>query len=165
MTPWVKRPAEERALLNPGFCACLLWQAAAAYEGASKEPLPFDLAFLVLPMVLHRATRDSLPKVVKSSLAVWLNDNPLAPSRLADRARTISPFTKEAMLFGGVHGLLRFKGTSISANRDMNKGIAADLKDSTNEVKICAKRAEFLGKWFAASGNPGTIMAIMGVRP
>jgi hypothetical protein len=165
VSSWTSRPAEERALLNPGFCACLLWQACAAYEIASKEPLPFDLAFLVLPMVLHRVTRESLPKLVKSSLAVWLDDNPLSRSRVADRAKTLSPFTKDAIIFGGVHGLFSFKGTSISANGDMKKRIATDLKDSTEEVKTCAKRSEFIGKWFATSGKPGTIMAIMGVRP
>src|SRR5262245_51328045 len=101
MSPWINRAPEERALLNPSFCACLLWQAAAGYEATSKQPLPFDLAFLVLPMVLHRATRESLPKLVKSSLAVWLDDNPLARSRVADRATLLSPHTKEAMMFGG----------------------------------------------------------------
>ena len=32
MSQWTSRPAEERALLNPSFCSCLLWQASVGYE-------------------------------------------------------------------------------------------------------------------------------------
>lgn len=165
MTPWMNRPAEERALLNPGFCGCLLWQAAAGYSSAANSPLPFDVAFLVLPTVLHRETRELLPKAVTTSLAVWLQDNPLNRSRIADRARTLVPFTKDAMMFGGAHGLLDLKDGAVAANSDWKKIIAGELKDSSDEVRICAKRAEFVGKWFAKAGSPDTVMAILGVRP
>jgi hypothetical protein len=165
MTDWTRRPAEERALLNASFCSCLLWQASVGYQSAVHAPLPFDISFLVLPMVLHRETRECLPKVTKTSLAVWINDNALARSRIADRARTLAPFTKEALLFGGVYKLIEFKGGAIAANLDWKKRIAADLKDSTDEVRFCAKRAEFLGKWLASSGSSGTVMSILGVRP
>jgi len=163
--PWVNRPAEERALLNPSFCSTLLWQAATGYSGASGSPLPFDVAFLVLPMVLHRETRDSLPKAVTTSLAVWLDENPLARSRIADRAATLVPFTKDALMFGGVHGLLDLTNGMVTAKVDWKKNIAAMLKGSTDEVRACAKRAEFVGKWFTKAGSPGTVMALMGVRP
>jgi hypothetical protein len=165
MSPWISRAPEERALLNPSFCASLLWQAAAGYEVTSQQPLPFDLAFLILPLVLHRVTRESLPKLVKSSVASWLDDNPIARSRVADRARVLSAHTKEALMFGGLYGLLKFKGIDVAANTEMKKHITADLKTSTDEVRACAKRAEFVGKWLATSGNPNTILAMMGVRP
>jgi hypothetical protein len=165
MSQWTSRPAEERALLNPSFCSCLLWQASVGYESATHAPLPFDISFLVLPTVLHRETRESLPKVVRTSLAVWINDNPLARSHIADRARTLVPFTKEAMMYGGLHGLFELKGSAIAANLEWKKRIAADLKDSTDEVRSCAQRAEFVGKWLASSGSSGTVMAILGVRP
>jgi len=165
MIPWMSRPPEEKALLNPSFCSCLLWHAAAEYSITANAPLPFDIAFLVLPMVLHRQTRESLPKAVTTSLAVWLNDNPLSRSHVADRARTLVPFTKDAMMFGGVHGLFELKDGTVVVNSEWKKSIAASLKDSTDEVRICAKRAEFIGKWFAKTGSPSTIMAILGVRP
>ena len=165
MSQWTSRPAEERALLNPSFCSCLLWQASVGYEGPTHAPLPFDISFLVLPTVLHRETRESLPKVVRTSLAVWIDDNPLARSRIADRARTLVPFTKEAMMYGGLHGLFELQGGAIAANLEWRKRIAADLKDSTDEVRSCAKCAEFVGKWLASSGSSSTVMAILGVRP
>ena len=153
MSEWTSRPAEERALLNPSFCSGLLWQASVGYESTVHAPLPFDISFLILPIVLHRETRESLPRTVRTSLAVWIDDNPLARLRVADRARALARFTKEAMMFGGLHGLLELKGSAIAANLDWKKRIDDDLKNSTDEVRACAKRAEFVGKWLASSGS------------
>lgn len=165
MNPWVNRSTEERAILNPSFCSCLLWKAAAGYESSINVPLPFDIAFLVLPLVLHRRTRESLPNTVRTSLAIWLDENPLSRSRVADNARALVPFTKEAILFGGLYGLLDLDSCDIAANSNWKKIIAANLKESTVEVQNCAKRADFIGKWFAKSGSHNTIMAIFGVKP
>ena len=165
MSLWTGRPSEERSLLNPSFCSCLLWQAAEGYKSISQEFLPFELSFLVLPIVLHRVTREALPATIRTSLAVWIDDNPLARSRVADRSRMLVKFTKEAMMFGGLHGLLEFKAGGIIANPQGKKLISADMKDSTDEVRACVKRAEFVGKWLANSGSSGTVMAIFGVRP
>jgi hypothetical protein len=74
-------------------------------------------------------------------------------------------FTKEAMMFGGLHGLLEFKAGGIIANSTGKRLIAAEMKDSTDEVRACVKRAEFVGKWLANSGSSSTVMAIFGVRP
>ena len=68
-------------------------------------------------------------------------------------------------MFGGLYGFLVLKGCDIAANSNWRKIIAADLKESTEEVRICAKRAEFIGKWFAKAGSHNTIMAIFGVKP
>ena len=165
MSQWTSRSPEERALLNPSFCSGLLWQAAVGHANTLHAPLPFDISFLVLPIVLHRETRESLPRVVRTSLAVCIDDNPLARLRVADRARTLARFTKEAMMFGGLYGLFELKGGAIAANLEWKKRIEDDLKDSSDEVRVCAKRAEFVGKWLASSGTPGTVMAILGVRP
>jgi hypothetical protein len=74
-------------------------------------------------------------------------------------------FTKEAMMFGGLHGVLKFQTGAITANPDWKKRIASEMKDSTDEVRSCMKRAEFIGKWLASSGSSSTVMAIFGVRP
>jgi Family of unknown function (DUF6521) len=165
MSSWAIRPAEERSLLNPAFCSCLLWQAASGYESIANKPLPMDVAFLILPVVLHAETRELLPKTVRTSLTVWLNENPLSRSRIADSAQTLLPFTKDALIFGGMHKLIDLKGTEITPNIGWKKRLEADLVSSTDEVRACMKCAEFVGKWFARAGNPNTIMAIIGVRP
>ena len=162
MSQWTSRPperaSEPQLLQLPALASfCRLRErcpCAAAiryfFSRASDRPSPRNASWL--------------PKVVRTSLAAWINDNPLARSHIADRARTLVPFTKEAMMYGGLHGLFVLPGGAIAANLEWTKRIAADLKDSTDEVQFCAKRAEFVGKWLASSGSSGTVMAILGVR-
>jgi len=162
---WTERSSEERGLLNPSFCAILLWNADIGHTGQSGGSLPFETAFLVLPIVLHKETREALPKSLATSLAVWLEMNPLFRSRIADRARMLQPFAKEAMLFGGLHGLLTLDGGAVKGNADWTKRIAKSLSGSSDEVRLCAKRADFIGKWFAKTGAAPVVMALIGVRP
>jgi Family of unknown function (DUF6521) len=165
VTAWTKRSSEERGLLSPSFCALLLWHAARGHSGDAGVALPFETTFLVLPMVLHRETRESMPTAVTTSLAVWLEEHSLARSRIADRSRTLVPFTKEGLSFGGLHGFLLVDNGSVGANLDWKKKVTTSLRTCTDEVRVCAKRAEFVGKWFAKTGSAATVMALIGVRP
>lgn len=165
MKPWEERPVEERALLNPGVCSVLLWSAANSYRKASGLPMRLDLTFIVLPVVLDRVTRDALPATARTSLPVWLRNHPLLPSRVAQRSRTLVPFAKEALLFGGAHGLLEFGEEGIVGSQTWKRRVAVALRESSDEVRLCAKRAEFLGRWFSNAGSADTVMALLGVRP
>ena len=165
MSGWDGRSPEERALLNPAFCSTLIWQAALQFHEADNTPLRFDATFLVLPTILHRQTRESLPRSTATSLAVWLNDNRLAHAHIVKHARTLSPFTKEALIFGGRHRMLLFVEDGVIADRAWEKQVRSNLHSLTNEVAACARRAAFLGRWLAKSGSADTVMALLGVRP
>lgn len=167
MSHWSERTIEEQRLLNPSFCSMLLWFSSFGHAAASAAGLglTFEECFLVLPMVLHRDVRESLPGSVATSLAVWVGNNPLAPATVADRARALIPFTREAIRFGGCYGVLQFQGTTARANPDWRKRMAASRDYSSDEVRICANRAEFIGRWFSRTGDAVTIMSIIGVQP
>jgi hypothetical protein len=161
---WANRSREERALLNPALCAELLWYAARGCV-RDGDGLSFEEAFLVLPFVLHRTTREALPRGTRTSLAVWLDSNPLARGRIATRARLLVPFTKEAIMFGGVHGLLQVQGGRLEAVEAWRLPVNRAIRASSDEVRECAKKSEFIGKWFEATGRASTVMALLGVRP
>ena len=168
MNPWKERNKEEQRLLNPSFCALLLWNAATGFATEKSRYgrlMPLEEAFLVLSMVLHKETRDALPRSPATSLAVWASENPLARATVADRARVLVPFTKEALLFGGLHDLFEFPPHSVAANADWKGKISSILTQTSDEVRFCVKRAAFLGRWFARSGNAETVLSIIGVRP
>jgi len=165
MTLWEQRSREEKCLLNPGFCANLLWHSASGYAAGGHGALSFEESFLVLPFVLHRETREELPRSTRTSLAVWLEENPLARARVANRARLLAPFTKEALTLGGMHGFIRFDGGKVYADEAWTKAVTKVLNSSSDEVRNCAKRAEFVGKWFAETGSAVTVLALIGVRP
>jgi len=165
MTPWRARSIEERNLLNPGFCSTLLWHAVQGYASEQNTPMAIELSFLVLPFVLHRETRESLPRNITTSLPTWLAEYPIVRTRLGERASTLRSFTREALVFGGTHGLLSLSQDGVRANAEMKKRVAAGLKPTSDEVRACAKRAEFLGRWLEKSGGTETVMALLGVRP
>lgn len=165
MTSWSERPSEEKSLLNPAFCTNLLWQAAREYARIGSGALSFEESFLILPIVLHRETREALPHSTRTSLTVWLDQNPLARGRVESRARQLVPFTKEALTFGGIHGLLRLEVGKLHANNTFRSVVDQVLVQSSDEVRDCAKRAGFLGRWFAQTGSAATVFALIGVRP
>ena len=165
MTPWTQRSGEERGLLNPAFCSTLIWHAIVGYGNSNLMTLSFEEAFLILPFVLHRETREKLPRSTRTSLAVWLNENPLTRGKVGSRARLLVPFTKEALTFGGLHGFFRIDAGLLRADVGWKKPVNQMLKTSSDEVRTCAKRAEFVGKWFSESGSMTTVLALIGVRP
>lgn len=126
--------------------------------------MPFAEAFLVLPAVLHAETRQSLPRTITTSLAAWVGENPVSRAIIADRARPLVPFTKEAILFGSLHGALRISGSGFMAEASWAQRITSEAADS-DEVQTCLKRSAFVGRWFARTGDVETVLALLGVQP
>jgi hypothetical protein len=165
MRTWTVRPKEEAYLLNPAFCCTTLAAAIYGYDNAKEEGVPFPLAFMFLPIVLHKPTRDRLPPNTRTSMPAWLQENSDARVLFYERLVSLQPHTKEAVQFGMLvdwivprdGGLL---GTTLSES-DVNRSI---LK-LADEARECVMRARFLGKWFAVAGATHTVMAFWGVRP
>jgi hypothetical protein len=165
MIVWAERPREERTLLNPGFCSNLLWHATRGHASLDGTALALEEAFLILPIVLDRRTREALPRDTRTSLAAWLELEPLVRGRIATRAQLLANFTKEALLFGGVHGFITSANGRIHGGDEWGKAVRKSLRASSDEVRETAKRAEFVGKWFAHAGSVATVLALIGVRP
>jgi len=168
MNAWKGRTHEERNLLNPAFCATLIWHAAkgaSENSNALRASLSFNEAFLILPLVLHQNTRESLPLRVSSSFPVWISANPLIVASLPERAKSLVPYTKEAIAFGSGGGIFRIEGQEIHIVSEHASSIRATMRRTSAEVQQCMKKAEFLGKWFAYTGSQETIFTLLGVRP
>lgn len=161
----MSRAREERALLNPAFCSQMLWHAARGHATRTSGGLAFEESFLVLPFILHAPTRAALPHDTRTSLAVWLSKNPLARGIVADRARLLVPFVREALVFGVMHRLIDLTQGRVEAQPGWANRISAVLADTNNDVRDCARRAEFVGRWFASTGSATTVLALIGVRP
>ena len=52
---------------NPAIGAYLIWQFTLGYQEDGAEEAPIPLAFLVLPMLLHRQTLDEVASTRKAS--------------------------------------------------------------------------------------------------
>lgn len=167
MKPWNERPHEVRHLLNPAFCSVLLWCAAkgaAEYAISPRSGLSIAESFLILPLALHKGTREVLPRTVKSSLPVWVNSEPMIIARLPERAKSLVPHTKEAIAFGGGARLLKLQDNEIIGVSNQRELIKF-LRQASGEIKECLNKSMFLGKWFAHTGTTETIFTLFGVRP
>ncbi len=165
MKTWSLRPIEEAHLLNPAFCCVALTSSVIGYAAIEPPGMPYPLAFTILPIALHKDTREHLPRDLRTSLAVWIQENPEARLEFADRVIAVKPYTREAILFGlhhewlvmGNDGRLRTRWNEASATRFVQR-----LND---EAKECVRRARFIGGWFASVSSAPTVMALWGIRP
>jgi hypothetical protein len=159
---WEARPFEIAYLMNPAFCGEILRRAITRYFETAGESLNYPLSYLVLPIVLHRKTRESIPAKSSEQLHTWLQKYPEARIGFAERARFLVPITNESLAF-----LLQSRAVSI----DKRAGIkmigrrSGPLPTDENEVTDCFKKAEQVGRWFARAGSTANIFTMWGVKP
>ena len=165
MSRWESRPQEEANLLNPPFCALILSLAVEDYAKSIQDGMPFALAFLVLPIVLHKSTRDALPQRTTRALSSWLDEHEDLRATFAERARALSPYVREALLYSFAHDRLRLSDQGHLLLGTKTRGFASYVAAATDEVKACLTKAQFVGRWLTSAGNVPTIFALWGVRP
>lgn len=168
LQPWNQRPHEERFLLNPGFCAFIIWHAAKEaikHPKGKRNSLHYLEVFLLPPLVLHQKTRESLPTNVRSSIPTWVESNPLLVAGLPLRAKQLVPYAKEALLYGTNSGLFQIQGEMILPNADYKSVFNRAKGEMSDEVAECMKKAEFLGRWLMRAGAVETTYALLGMRP
>ena len=165
MLSWDKRPIEIATLLNPSFCCGILAAAAAGYSETDKNGLPLALSFLVLPCVLHRQTREHLPRTIRTSLAVWLQEKPGVKVGFIDRAFSLKPFTREGLLFAVSQEVVNIGSEGKIVTEYTSKNVKDWANRLKNETGECVNKAFFVGKWFSLSGTTETVIALWGVAP
>jgi hypothetical protein len=166
MKPWSNRVIEEANLFNPAFCSVLIVQMSDNFAKKAHRTMPFPLAFLSLPIVLHRATRQALPGSTVTSLHSWIQDHREQLVNFATRVQCLRDVTREAILFAAQHEFLAVEadgGLSPGSKRKTPTERRTGL--FTVEARECVDRAGFLGRWFAAAGTTPTIFAAWGVAP
>lgn len=165
--PWRNQAVEQARLLNPAFLGALVMEAARGYEDESGDAqgLPYALAFVALPVVLHKPTRDALPRQIRTSLAAWVVEHPEAQVGFPERSTALVPLVKDAILLASRDGLLRLEGTRFKATGNRRSLDAYSKSCQSLEVQECLKKALFLGRWFSRAGEATTVMALWGVRP
>jgi hypothetical protein len=161
--PWEDRPIEVAHLLNPAFCGEVLRCAVQKYNEFARWLFPYPLSFLVLPIVLHRQTRESISLTTREQLHVWLQEHQDVRVGFAERAGRLVPFTKEALTF-----LLQVGTITVddAAGLKLTRG-ARRRWDITreDEASDCFRKAEIVGRWFARAGSPANIYTMWGVKP
>ena len=158
---WDRRPTEVANLLNPAFCGEVLRRCFHAYKKNSDDHFPYPLSFLILPIVLHKKTRDLINPRTKDHLDAWIHKHQEARIGFAERVHELIPITNEALMF-----LLNSNSLEVTDEaKFVVKNYSSQKNTEENEVSECFKKSEIVGKWFAKDGNPTTIYTMWGVRP
>ncbi len=168
MSAWGERPTEVANLLNPAFIGVLLRKAVEGYAEEAENGLPFELAFLVIPLCLHPDTVIRLPaRAASTPLHTWLlrEENRDVLVSFGDRVSALVPFTREALVFAGQRGVIVFDESGrVRAGDASLRGITT-YPNTSDDIKQAVRRAEFVGRWLALAGTTATIYSLLGVRP
>jgi len=156
--------SEEVALFNPAFLARILREAAGDYEKESSANIPVPLTFLLVPLVLHKATRDDLPTMASAQMQTWIREHPRHLAQLGTRVVGMRSFVGLAIRFGLHHGVLTSEDGRIGAGTVKRRPRGYSEAESV-EVLGCMVAAKFVGRWFARQSDVATLLAIWGLRP
>jgi len=159
---WENRAIEIAYLLNPAFCGRVIYHAIKTYSEQTSRPLPFSLVYLILPLVLHRKTRERINSVTQ--MQIWIQRNPDALIGFAERTKNLVKITNEAVEF-----LMQSKIVTLTNNAELELirllPSSSTSKFVNTEIKECINKSSHVARWFAKGGTVETIYSSWGVRP
>ena len=161
LPPWKERSQIVANLANPAFCGKIIHNCIKGYKDEGNPSFPFALSFFVLPLILHKQTRDCLPSSSRKTLHTWLDENNQLKINLAGRIKSYMPFTKETIMF-----LIASNAVTINEKGEIEANSIKSTfttEEDNDELLDCFKKAQLLGKILAKSGNISTIYSIIGV--
>jgi hypothetical protein len=162
MKRWNLRPFEIRNLFNPAFCGLILFRALQGYEEEDSSGMPFSFTLLVLPLCLHKDSRQIIASSPRSYLLKTVEESPQILVGFADRAVALMPFAFEAF------GLLMERGCFVVSPDGRFKTIPGKVRKAvigTDETVSCQRVARIVGKEFARIADRVTVYTTFGVRP
>ena len=72
---WDDRNPIVANLFNPAFCGQIIRIVVQSYNQNSNKKFPFALVFIILPILLHKETRERMPKSIRTYFLVWIEEN------------------------------------------------------------------------------------------
>lgn len=162
MKRWDQRPFEIRNLFNPAFCGLVLFRAMQGYEEEDSRGMPFSLSLLVLPLCLHKDSREVIAASSRNYLLKITEKNPQVQVGFADRATAMLPYAFESF------GLLMERGCILLADDGRLQTVPDKVRKSvtgTEETKSCQRVARFVGREFGRIADRVTVYTTFGIRP
>ncbi len=158
---WDNRSWVTASMLNPAIVGVTIVAAANMFEEHSSEPMPWELIFLVVPMSLHKDTRESLPTRMDSHAAKWIAETAAIQASFPQRVSSMAAYTREGLRYA-----LRSEALELVEDGKLRGTPSWKLnKTRDQELAVIVGKAAFLGRWFAHTGTPATLYALFGVSP
>lgn len=145
-----RRAPEAVALFNEAFTSELIVNAAWAKEQDSGTGLSWPASFVILPLVLHPPTRESLPRSPNVTLAAWAVRNPAFSQGIDIRVATLAPSTRRAIRFAMRTRRLVLRGTDLVATA---RPRMPNPQTWPEELTTSVRAARVAGRWFRATDD------------
>ncbi len=149
-------PLRDLAIVqNPGLGAFALWRFSLGFQSEDERPAHFALLFLVLPIVLHRATLALVTSTNKPSglalFAAKLGKEREHLLAVHERALLLRPLTLQSIAVGVASRLLTvdYADASLRSNTPEAKPKKLFLPE---RLKHIGPGSEKLGFWFSRLG-------------
>lgn len=145
--------SEIEIIQNPALGSYLLWRYGTGFQEGRDIPSPALLGFLVLPLLLHKATLRLISSTQKrSGLSLFAGKfSEAREDLLAVQSRTaaLRPLTLQSLAVGASTRLLTidYASATVRANR-LDEG--AEAPRVPERLKVMAVAADKVGYWFAS---------------
>jgi hypothetical protein len=159
---WDRRPIEIRNLFNPAFCGLVLSRALTGYQEQDARGMPFSLTLLVLPLCLHKDSREVVSNSPRSYLLKTIEKNQQTMVGFANRVTQMLPYAFEGF------GLLMERGCIAVAEDGRIRAVPDTVRKTvagTAETVSCQRVARIVGKEFARIADRATVYTTFGIRP
>ncbi|WP_425452039.1 three component ABC system middle component [Arthrobacter silvisoli] len=158
---WDSRSPAVAAMLNPALLATIFAASAEEYGRRADKNMPWELVFIIAPLVLHRDTRAVLPRTTASHLPNWIASNPTIHAGFPERAKAMVPHVREGLRFAIRTGVIQVDQSGFlrgSLSRTTRPG-------NTGDVREVIRAAAFLGRWLTKIERSSTVFGYFGVTP
>ena len=149
-------------MFNPAFCGLVLFRALRGYEEEDGRGMPFSLTLLVLPLCLHKDSRELFANSPRSYLLKTAEKNQQIMVGFAERVTQLLPYTFEGF------GLLMERECIAVSDDGRIQTVPNRVRKTvsgTAETIACQKVARNVGKEFARISDRATIYTTFGIRP
>ncbi len=149
-------------MFNPAFCGLVLFRALHGYEEEDGRGMPFSLTLLVLPLCLHKDSRELFANSPRSYLLKTAEKNQQIMVGFAERVTQLLPYTFEGF------GLLMERDCIAVSDDGRIQTVPNRVRKTvsgTAETIACQKVARNVGKEFARISDRATIYTTFGIRP
>lgn len=147
-------------MLNPALVSAILANAAGGYSRDTKEEMPWPLSFIIAPLVLHRSTRENLPRTIRTHLTTWVSDHPTLRAGFPLRAYSLVEPVRAGLRYDLRYGILRPTAGKLQGSIRAPRAFTP-----SGELDEMLKKSLFVGRWLSRSEATATVFAVLGVKP
>lgn len=151
-------------MLNPAFCGRNLLLVLEEYNKMThSKGIPYSLLILVLPLLLVKEIRETLPAKSNAKFYEWTKENGAQLMNFHKFVKGYMPYTEKALMFLFSLNILKIEENGMLNISETNYKKGWD--NSIEELNEVFTKAKFLGKWFGTVNNEFMIYLYLKIKP